>query len=342
MIRRGEESLVIRAPETDALLKIAHRNAGVAGLVIIGVGEHRQQPNQAAVAPARDSDTPGINIRVTLEHPQPRRVDILDLQSTVINQSPEILSVAAAAAVIGRDDGVALLHQLANDVRLFVTSDVAVNFAMRQHDERELARTFFPGQEGHRGNDHVVAGCRQGRGIVGRPRRRSGETDLIHQRDVTESLQPKGLVHLAGELVVEMAETVLERAEARFGVVGLCAAACGGQRQREEQKRSHAIPYRVEGRNSGVKRRRRTWRNPVCFIDMRESGAIFGSTMLNRMSLGHPNNRNLMESRLENRTTESRFSTEKLVDDLKAVIDRAEKKAVERAKAADKVVREHP
>jgi len=75
---------------------------------------------------------------------------------------------------------------------------------------------------------------------------------------------------------------------------------------------------------------------------MRESGAIFGSTMLNRMSLGHPNNRKLMESRLENRTTESRFSTEKLVDDLKAVIDRAEKKAVERAKAADKVVREHP
>jgi ElaB/YqjD/DUF883 family membrane-anchored ribosome-binding protein len=34
--------------------------------------------------------------------------------------------------------------------------------------------------------------------------------------------------------------------------------------------------------------------------------------------------------------------TERLVDDLKAVIQRAQDKAVERAKAADKVIRERP
>jgi len=34
--------------------------------------------------------------------------------------------------------------------------------------------------------------------------------------------------------------------------------------------------------------------------------------------------------------------TERLVDDLKAVIQRAQEKAVERAKAADKVIRERP
>jgi len=34
--------------------------------------------------------------------------------------------------------------------------------------------------------------------------------------------------------------------------------------------------------------------------------------------------------------------TERLVDDLKAVIQRAEEKAVERAKAADRVIRDHP
>ncbi len=36
------------------------------------------------------------------------------------------------------------------------------------------------------------------------------------------------------------------------------------------------------------------------------------------------------------------FATERLVDELKTIIQRAEEKAVERAKAADKVIREHP
>jgi ElaB/YqjD/DUF883 family membrane-anchored ribosome-binding protein len=35
-------------------------------------------------------------------------------------------------------------------------------------------------------------------------------------------------------------------------------------------------------------------------------------------------------------------ATERLVDDLKAVIQRAQEKAVERAKAADRVIRDHP
>jgi ElaB/YqjD/DUF883 family membrane-anchored ribosome-binding protein len=50
-----------------------------------------------------------------------------------------------------------------------------------------------------------------------------------------------------------------------------------------------------------------------------------------------------MESRLENSTAETRgAAAEKLVDDLKAIIQRAEQKAVESAKAADRVVRDHP
>jgi len=35
-------------------------------------------------------------------------------------------------------------------------------------------------------------------------------------------------------------------------------------------------------------------------------------------------------------------SKQKIVDELKAVLERAEEKAVERAKAADRVIREHP
>jgi ElaB/YqjD/DUF883 family membrane-anchored ribosome-binding protein len=53
-----------------------------------------------------------------------------------------------------------------------------------------------------------------------------------------------------------------------------------------------------------------------------------------------------MESRIENSTattTESgTLSTEKLVNELKTMIQRAEEKAVERAKAADRVIRDHP
>ncbi|PYJ02507.1 MAG: hypothetical protein DME25_15845 [Verrucomicrobia bacterium] len=50
-----------------------------------------------------------------------------------------------------------------------------------------------------------------------------------------------------------------------------------------------------------------------------------------------------MESRVEDLTTESRrVSTEKLLTDLKTMFQRMEDRAVEQAKAADKVIREHP
>jgi len=49
-----------------------------------------------------------------------------------------------------------------------------------------------------------------------------------------------------------------------------------------------------------------------------------------------------MESRVENATTTKNFSPEKFIEDLKDVIQRAQEKAVERAKDADKVIRTHP
>lgn len=52
-----------------------------------------------------------------------------------------------------------------------------------------------------------------------------------------------------------------------------------------------------------------------------------------------------MESRLESAppTNEVHVATaDKLVSELKTLIQRAEQKAVERAKAADRVVRDHP
>jgi ElaB/YqjD/DUF883 family membrane-anchored ribosome-binding protein len=49
-----------------------------------------------------------------------------------------------------------------------------------------------------------------------------------------------------------------------------------------------------------------------------------------------------MESRLENATTTKNFSPEKFIEDLKDVIQRAQEKAVESAKDADKAIRTHP
>jgi len=50
-----------------------------------------------------------------------------------------------------------------------------------------------------------------------------------------------------------------------------------------------------------------------------------------------------METRMKSPVNESRTRpTERLVDDFKIIVQRAEQKAAERARAADKVVRDHP
>ncbi len=50
-----------------------------------------------------------------------------------------------------------------------------------------------------------------------------------------------------------------------------------------------------------------------------------------------------MESRLTTPAQEAgNCSSERLVDDFKAVIHRAEQRAIERARAADRLVRDHP
>ncbi len=50
-----------------------------------------------------------------------------------------------------------------------------------------------------------------------------------------------------------------------------------------------------------------------------------------------------MEARLSSPVSETQtFPTERLVDDLKLMVQRAEHRARERARAADKVVRDHP
>ena len=50
-----------------------------------------------------------------------------------------------------------------------------------------------------------------------------------------------------------------------------------------------------------------------------------------------------MESRIEDLGSETdNLTKERLVDEMKAMFQRAEEKAIERAKAADRVIRDHP
>jgi ElaB/YqjD/DUF883 family membrane-anchored ribosome-binding protein len=50
-----------------------------------------------------------------------------------------------------------------------------------------------------------------------------------------------------------------------------------------------------------------------------------------------------MEAKVSSLVNKSRtHPTERLVDDFKVIVQRAEEKAAERARAADKVVRDHP
>jgi ElaB/YqjD/DUF883 family membrane-anchored ribosome-binding protein len=49
-----------------------------------------------------------------------------------------------------------------------------------------------------------------------------------------------------------------------------------------------------------------------------------------------------MESRIENSTASETELSKDRFNELKAMIQRAEEKAVERAKAADRIIRDHP
>src|ERR1039457_5628112 len=109
VILRGEELLVILASPADSFFEVAHRHAGIAGLVVVGVPEDGEQGNEPAVAPANDADSPWINFAVALQHPLARGVHVLDFQSPVVDLPPEVAAVTAAAPVVERSHGVALL-----------------------------------------------------------------------------------------------------------------------------------------------------------------------------------------------------------------------------------------
>src|ERR1035441_3990117 len=69
--------------------------------------------------------------------------------------------------------------------------------------------------------------------------RGGGETDLIHQRHVPQSLVQEEFVHLAREPGVEVAEAFLEPLQPRGSVVGLRTASGGEEEQAEDEEAVH-------------------------------------------------------------------------------------------------------
>src|SRR5262249_50027195 len=102
---------------------------GVADLERLGVREQVQERDQATVAPAHDADPLRVDLLKALQHELPAGEYVLDFQAAVVDQLPEFAAVAAAAAVIRGNDGVALLQQLAENGDV-IGADVAVHTAM--------------------------------------------------------------------------------------------------------------------------------------------------------------------------------------------------------------------
>src|SRR5262249_9712365 len=99
------------------------------------MGEEVHEGDQSAVAPTHNADTLGIELIVVFQHELPASEDIFDLQPAVIDQFPELASVAGAPAIGRSNHRVTLQEQLAKDVDV-VGSDVSMNAAMGEHHQR--------------------------------------------------------------------------------------------------------------------------------------------------------------------------------------------------------------
>ena len=70
------------------------------------------------MAPADDSDALGVDAAHVLDRPVARGLDVVDLGAAVVDLVVHVLAVAGRAAILRRDDDVALIDQLAHDVRV--------------------------------------------------------------------------------------------------------------------------------------------------------------------------------------------------------------------------------
>jgi hypothetical protein len=142
-----------------------------------------------AVTPAEYACALRVYDGVVFDHPLPPAKHVFVLQAAIINQPPEAATVTRRAAIIRRDDGIALLYEFADDVRR-TGLEVAVYAAVYIDEQRNLAArgiAFRDKRVG--GDDDGVAGSLPGR-VRDDTRRRSRVTHLVNVREVFEQAKP--------------------------------------------------------------------------------------------------------------------------------------------------------
>ncbi len=212
VVRRREQVAVALILVAHPRHQVAHRHTRVADLEILGMREQVHERDQPAVAPTHDADALRVDDVVVLQHPLLGGENVVDFQAAVVDQLPEILAVAGAAAVVRRDDRVALLQQLAQDVDV-ARVEVAVDAAVHGDHQRQLGiRRALPGQERVGAEDHRVARA-LARRVLDDARRRPGETHLVYLGEVFQAAEESLFVHAARHRFVGEPVRLLEVAE---------------------------------------------------------------------------------------------------------------------------------
>ena len=193
MVRRRVQRLVSGRLVAHALHQVAHRHAGIRHGVSLRVGEDVHQRDQPAVAPADHADALGVEERVVLQHPLAAQVDVIHFAPAVIDLLVKSAAVARTAAIVRRNDRVALRQQFAENVGVARVL-VGVYALMAEDQQRLLPRAVqILGNEGVRADDQRIAGARGPR-VADMRRRQAGVLHLVDVGDIVEHDVPHQVV----------------------------------------------------------------------------------------------------------------------------------------------------
>ena len=256
VIGRGVELAVGFGLVAHAGDEVADGHAGVGCGVIVGVGEDVHQGDEAAVAPADDADAFGVEEAVALEHELHAEVDVVDLAAAVVDVLVEVVAVAGAAAIVGGDDGVALLDEFADEMGVDGGVERGVDALVNEDDEGLLVAAVESfGDEGVTVEEDGI-GRTGGFLVLDVLVGWAGVLVFVDLGDVAEFLVPEEIVDaleddvgvVAGLGAGAAAGVTAAGGVADLGVAGSCAKVSEARRSRE------ANVVRTGRRLAGLKR----------------------------------------------------------------------------------------
>src|SRR5262249_19424561 len=153
------------------------------------------------------------DVRIVFQHPLFARKDVFVLQSTVIDQLPEILSVTTAATVFGRQHRITLSQQLAKTVDI-ARVEIAMNAAVDEDQKGQLGsrRLLFGDERIGRDNDRIAGALR--RGILDDSRCRCRVAYAVNVRKVLQPVEEHLLIDSLGQVIMCKTTGVLHSLQA--------------------------------------------------------------------------------------------------------------------------------